>query len=61
MLKIVHDTLYYDIGALFNWGDMRMMIENMVDRPENTIASTYAANEKKIQTDLENTIKRMSE
>ena len=61
MLKIVHDTLYYDIGALFNWGDMRMMIENMVDRPENTIASTYAANEKRIQTDLENTIKRMSE
>lgn len=61
MLKIVHDTLYYDIGALFNWGDMRMMIENMVDKPENTIASTYAANEKRIQTDLENTIKRMSE
>ena len=61
MLQIIHNSLYYDIGSLHNWGNMRMIIENMVDKTSFTVASTFASSEKKTQTELENTIKRMME
>jgi len=56
MLKIVHDTLYYDIGALYNWGNMRMIIENMTNATENNLASSYASIEGTIKAALDETI-----
>ena len=53
MLKIIHNSLYYDIGALYNWGDMRMMIEGMT---ENNLASKYARSEKSINKALGKTL-----
>ena len=56
MLQVVHNTLYYDLGALYNWGDMRMTIENMANKPENTLMTQFAKTEKKINKALEKTL-----
>ncbi|MCR5262933.1 MAG: hypothetical protein K6D94_03590 [Clostridiales bacterium] len=56
MLQLVHSTLYYDLGALYNWGDMRMIIENMSNKPENTLQTNFAKAEKKINKDMEKTL-----
>ena len=53
MLRIVHNSLYYDIGALYNWGDMRMNIEGMT---ENNLATKYAKTEKSINKALDKTL-----
>lgn len=60
MLKLIHDTVYYDIGALFNWGDMRMIIENIAGNSVNTFASEFARNEKRIQKALDKTLNEIS-
>ena len=56
MLQLVHNTLYYDLGALYNWGDMRMTIENMADKGENTLATKFAKSEKSINKAMEKTL-----
>ena len=61
MLRIVHNSLYYDIGALYNWGDMRMIIENMSDGSENTLATKYASIAKMVQKQMEKTVKKVME
>lgn len=58
MLQLVHSSLYYDLGALFNWGDMRMIVENMADRADNNLASKYASYEKKIIKALQKTLEQ---
>jgi hypothetical protein len=57
MLRIVHNSLYYDIGALFNWSDMRMIIEGMSNSPDNTLATKYAAIAKVVQKQIDKTVK----
>ena len=61
MLQIVHNSLYYDIGALFNWGDMRMIIENMSNGSENTLVTQYAKIAKVVQKQVEKTVKKYEE
>ncbi|MDD4772248.1 MAG: hypothetical protein PHZ09_01395 [Eubacteriales bacterium] len=61
MLKIIHDTVYYDIGALFNWGEMRMIIENISEGSENNFATEYARNEKQINKALDKTLSEISD
>lgn len=61
MLRMIHGSLFYDIGSLFDWGSMRMIVENLPDKAENTFASTYAASAGKIQADLEVTLKMIAE
>ena len=60
MLKIIHDTVYYDIGALFNWGDMRMIIENISEKSVNNFAAQYAKYESSIGKALEKTLAAIS-
>ena len=61
MLRIVHNSLYYDVGALYNWGDMRMIIENMANGSENTLATKYASIAKVVQKQMEKTVKKIME
>ena len=61
MLKIIHDTVYYDIGALFNWGEMRMIIENISERSVNDFATKYASNEKQINKALDKTLTEITD
>lgn len=59
MLRIIHDTVYYDIGALFNWGDMRMIIENISEKSVNNFATQYAKYEKQIGKALDKTLEEI--
>ena len=59
MLQLIHDSIYYDIGALYNWGDMRMIIENMANDTTSTLASQYASISKVITKTMERTLKNM--
>lgn len=60
MLQIVHDSVYYDLGALYNWGNMRMIVENMADKTESDLATQFAANESKIQSAMETTLDKFN-
>lgn len=57
MLQIVQNSLYYDIGAFFDWGDMRMTVENLTN-PEK-FTSQAAKMEKKVITGIEKTIAKL--
>ena len=59
MLQMIHDSIYYDLGALYNWGDMRMIIENMANDTTSTLASQYASKSKVMQKMMDRTLKDM--
>jgi len=59
MLQIIHNSLYYDIGALFNWGGMQGMVTGIVGAGGNKIASNWASIEKSVQASMENTLKSL--
>lgn len=59
MLQLIHDSIYYDLGALYNWGDMRMIIENMANDTTSTLASQYASKSKVMQKMMDRTLKDM--
>ena len=59
MLQMIHNSIYYDLGALYNWGDMRMIIENMANDTTSTLASQYASKSKVMQKMMDRTLKDM--
>ena len=61
MLQIVQDSIYYDCGALYNWGDMRITIENLAGAASNTLASTAAKKEKTTMKAIEKTLAVLEE
>ena len=61
MLRIVHNSLYYDIGALFDWSEMRMIIENMSNSSDNSLATKYASIAKVVQKQVDKTVKNYQE
>jgi len=58
MLQLIHDSLYYDLGALYNWGNMRHIVENMAEKTESDLSTQFAANESMIQAALEETLEK---
>ena len=61
MLRIIQDALYYDCGALYNWGEMRWTIEGLAAASSNTLASTAAAKEKEVLSAIEATLAALDE
>jgi len=59
MLRIIHDTLYYDIGALFNWGNLRIMIEDCC-AAKNPPVSQFAKSRQRIQNFMEKTLEKIN-
>ena len=59
MLRIIHDTLYYDIGALFNWGNLRIMIEDCC-AAKNPPVSQFAKSRQRIQSFMEKTLEKIN-
>ena len=43
MLRIIHNSLFYDVGALYNWGRMREIVEDMGKSTTNNLATRYAS------------------
>ena len=41
MLKIVHGSLYFDVGAVFNWNSMLNILYTISQSGENNFASAY--------------------
>ena len=39
MLQLIHNSLFYDVGALFGWGGMHSVVATMTD--QNLLASRY--------------------
>ena len=54
MLRIIHDSLYYDVGALFNWGGMHSLIATMTDH--SLLASQYESVKDRIATEMNATL-----
>lgn len=46
MLQLIHDSLYYDLGAIYNWGGMRVMVHNFTLNQFDSVKD-------KIQTEME--------
>ncbi len=56
MLEIIFDNMKYDIGYIYNWGDISTTMMNLFNAKKDTIASTVEGNiarvEKAIQTHI---------
>ncbi len=57
MLKIIHDSMYFDIGSVFNWTELVNELYSLTSTRKNNLASRYAA----LQTRAENEVKRTVE
>ena len=59
MLRLIHDSLYYDVGAMFNWGGMHAVIATMTDH--SLLASQYASIAEKIVNEMNSTLDEIME
>ena len=60
MIDLVLNTRSYDLGHIFNWGSAFNLIADMFNAKSNDFASKYAANESKIQTEIDKFIENFS-
>lgn len=56
MLEIILGNTVYDIAAVYNWGGLRTMVNNMGYNKDVNFASSYAAAEAKILSEMESTM-----
>ena len=53
MLDLVFDGMRYDLAAIYNINGMSNIFESLIDKPNQNIASRYAAVEKSAKKDLD--------
>ncbi|MBQ8401550.1 MAG: hypothetical protein IJX14_06430, partial [Clostridia bacterium] len=53
MLDIIFANRVYDIGYLFNWGDMSIFVSNFSQQNNTNFASGFAKSESKFQADID--------
>ena len=53
MLDLVFNGMRYDLAAIYNINGMSGIFESLIDKPNQNIASRYAAVEKSAKKDLD--------
>jgi hypothetical protein len=61
MLDIIFSTMTYDIGDIYNWGNMMEQLTVLWNKESPDLASLWAKLEKKTVKDLEKTVERFNE
>ena len=56
MLDIIFEDRVYDLGAVFNWGGIRDVVNNSVKNGSNTFASTWEASKGTVEAAMQKTI-----
>lgn len=56
MLNLIFATRTYDLGQIYNWGGMGLLLKEMNSRKESNFASQYEAIAIKAQTELDKTM-----
>ena len=56
MLKIIHDSMYFDIGSVFNWGSLISQLYNLTSTRTNNLASSVASLQSKAEAELAKSI-----
>ncbi len=56
MLDIIFASSGCDIGAIYKWGDMDLMLQELITKPAGSFASTFEAIKETAEADLEETI-----
>ena len=59
MLKIIFDSVIYDIGAVYNWGNLWLMHQQFIDSGSRDYVSFFEKHEPEIQKALDDTINEM--
>ena len=59
MLKMIFDSVVYDIGSIYNWGNIWLMHQGFMDGGSKDYVSFYEKNSAAIQADLDKTIEAM--
>ena len=57
MLDIIYNSRFYDIGAIFGWGNVHSLYSNVIaDSSANTLVSKWESIRDAVQTDMEATL-----
>ncbi|MBE6612259.1 MAG: hypothetical protein E7632_07185 [Ruminococcaceae bacterium] len=56
MIDIILENQIFDVGLMFNWGKITDMLENMVRKTNTNFASSWAAIESVVNTELAKTV-----
>ena len=60
MFEIIFNTRTYDIGAIYNWGNLDgSLFVNSVNARTNTFVSQYQIYESRIDTEIAKTLENM--
>ena len=59
MLEIIFDHLKYDIGYIYNWGDITTTMLNLFNAKKDTIASTLESSMAKVEKAIQENIELM--
>ena len=60
MINLILDTQTFDIGYIFNWGNMRSMLTNMVSKQETGYATAFEAIRPAVEAALEKTLAELN-
>ncbi len=60
MLDLIFATRLYDLGAVFNWGSLRSLLDSMSGEDVGSFASKYAAQETTAQTQIDEFIEKVT-
>ena len=61
MFDLIFSGLRYDLGVMYNWGEISNIFVNIATQGENNFASKYAAVETKAFTQMETTLEKFRE
>ncbi|MDD2268851.1 MAG: extracellular solute-binding protein [Eubacteriales bacterium] len=56
MLDIIFEDRVYDLGSVFNWGDIRGVVNDSVSSGSSTFASTWEARKDSVENAMQKTI-----
>ncbi|MCR5682093.1 MAG: hypothetical protein K6G29_06545 [Clostridiales bacterium] len=60
-LEIIFNSVLYDVGACFDWGDITHLPRELLDSESRDIASAYQKKEKIVKKAMERTLKSFTE
>jgi hypothetical protein len=60
MLGKIFDSMVYDIGSVFNWGDIWNLQHTFISQRNDNYAGFYERYEPRVEAALERTIESMS-
>jgi len=59
MLDLIFATPHYDLGMVYNWGNMKGILNTIASKGENNFASLYASAEPTILSEMETTVEQI--